>query len=71
MHCTRSSMKLAALIATVCASLALPVAAQTETVLHNMKTKEGTSPMLGLIFDSSGTSTVLPVKGGIQLWFSF
>jgi uncharacterized repeat protein (TIGR03803 family) len=30
------------------------VGAQTETVLHSLKTKEGASPLLGVIFDSSG-----------------
>jgi hypothetical protein len=63
-HRTTSSMKLAALIATVCASLAIPVAAQTETVLHNMKNKEGTSPMLGLVFDSSGNLYGAAGEGG-------
>src|SRR3954454_24207419 len=57
-------MKLAALIAIVCASLAIPVAAQTETVLHNMKNKEGTSPMLGLVFDSSGNLYGAAGEGG-------
>ena len=32
----------------------LEVHAQTGTVLHSFKSKEGASPMLGLVFDSSG-----------------
>jgi uncharacterized repeat protein (TIGR03803 family) len=56
MRRTRSSIKIAAVLAVICAPLAITprVAAQTETVLHSFKTKEGASPLLGLIFDSSG-----------------
>ncbi len=38
------------------------VSAQTGTVLHSFKSKEGASPMLGLIFDSSGN--LYGVAGG-------
>jgi len=40
------------------------VTAQTETVLHSMKTKEGVSPVLGLIFDSSGNLYGVGAEGG-------
>lgn len=51
---TRFWINSAVIIATTCGFLAVDLAAQTETVLHNFKSKEGASPMLGLIFDSSG-----------------
>lgn len=56
MRGTRSSIKIAAVLAAICLSLAISprVAAQTETVLHSFKSKEGASPLLGLIFDSCG-----------------
>src|SRR5581483_4670978 len=64
MHRTYSSMKVAVAVAAVCASLAVAVTAQTETVLHNMKTKEGVSPLLGVIFDSSGNIFGVAGEGG-------
>jgi uncharacterized repeat protein (TIGR03803 family) len=39
-------------------------AAQTETVLHSMKATEGISPMMGLIFDSSGDLYGAAAEGG-------
>jgi uncharacterized repeat protein (TIGR03803 family) len=38
--------------------------AQTETVLHSLKSKEGVSPLLGLIFDSSGNLYGVAPEGG-------
>lgn len=64
MHRTYSSMKVAVAVAAVCVSLAVAVTAQTETVLHNMKTKEGVSPLLGVIFDSSGNIFGVAGEGG-------
>ncbi len=53
-----------ALVAGICAFAAAHGAAQTLTVIHNMKTAEGTSPMLGLIFDSSGNLYGVAGEGG-------
>lgn len=64
MHRTNSSIKLALAIAAVCAFFATTLAAQTETVLHNMKNKEGVSPLLGVIFDSSGNIYGVAGEGG-------
>jgi uncharacterized repeat protein (TIGR03803 family) len=41
-----------------------PAAAQTETVLHNMKTSEGVNPVQGLIFDSAGALYGVAADGG-------
>jgi uncharacterized repeat protein (TIGR03803 family) len=54
MHYTKFWINTMALVAATCVFLASDLAAQTETVLHNFKSKEGASPMLSLIFDSSG-----------------
>jgi uncharacterized repeat protein (TIGR03803 family) len=66
MRSTKSSMKIAAVLATICVPLAVAprTAAQTETVLHNFKTKEGASPLLGVIFDSSGNLYGVAGEGG-------
>ena len=54
MYRTRSWMRTTAIIAAACALLAVDLLAATETVLHNFKSKEGASPILGLIFSDSG-----------------
>jgi uncharacterized repeat protein (TIGR03803 family) len=41
-----------------------PATAQTETVLHSFKSTEGISPVLGLIFDSSGNLYGVASEGG-------
>jgi uncharacterized repeat protein (TIGR03803 family) len=47
-------MKQVAIVAAVCVLLAIHLSAATGTVLHNFKSKEGASPTLSVIFDSSG-----------------
>src|SRR5262249_20356325 len=64
MHRIGSWKKLAFVAAALCAFLITDVAAQTLTVLHNMKSKEGTSPVLGLIFDSAGNLYGAAGEGG-------
>jgi uncharacterized repeat protein (TIGR03803 family) len=51
-----SISRIVSAVAAVCLlALITPQAkSQTYTVLHNFKTKEGSSPLLGLVFDSSG-----------------
>jgi len=56
----KASMVLGAL--SVLLLLTHSVRAQTGTVLHSFKSKEGASPMLGLVFDSSGN--LYGVAGG-------
>lgn len=64
MHRIHAITKIAAAVAVFCLTFAINMAAQTESVIHNMKTKEGTSPMLGLIFDSSGNLYGVGGEGG-------
>ena len=63
---TISWMKTAAILAAACVLLAVDSQAATETVLHNFKSKEGASPILGLIFDSSGNLYGVAAQEGLS-----
>ena len=43
---------------------ALPASAQTESVLHSLRTIEGVSPVMGLVFDSAGNLYGAAEEGG-------
>ncbi|HEX3821142.1 MAG TPA: choice-of-anchor tandem repeat GloVer-containing protein [Candidatus Sulfotelmatobacter sp.] len=66
MYRTRSWMKTAVIIAAACVLLAVDLLAATETVLHSFKSKEGASPLLGLIFDSSGNLYGVAAQEGLS-----
>jgi uncharacterized repeat protein (TIGR03803 family) len=64
MYRTKSWMKFVGAIAAACVLLSLDLLAATETVLHNFKSKEGASALLGVIFDSSGNIYGVTGQGG-------